>query len=352
MDEKQQSTSFDDVSVANGGKPLVHAQETTDRSSLGSSYRAFLTSGIRPKVEFSEAVYRTLDGRDDKQRTQAYNACRSVAWFVRHRISGKIRIASSRCNLRWCPLCIKTKRFIMRQSLIPWVKNANKPKFITFTLRHSDADLNFQIDSLYKFFRVLRKRPYWKKRITGGIWFFQIKKSESDNRWHPHLHVICEGRYIPQRELSSVWRDITSGSFVVDIRAVKDPKKAAEYVSRYATAPCALDSFSLDDAVTVVDALHSRRICGAFGTAKSIQLVPKKCPDADDWEYMCSVSQMFFGKNMESFWFREIYESWVQNRRCLSSPDRGSPGNNGNLLLVEEPSTYKQFVFEWSNFES
>ena len=330
--------------------PSLDAQETTRRSTLGTSYRAFLTSGVQLDIDFTESVYAAIDNRDGKHRRQLYNSCRTSAWFVRHRVSGKIRIASSRCNLRWCPLCIKTKRYIMLQSLIPWIQQAKKPKFITLTLRHSNAKLSHQIESLYKFFSNLRRRPYWKRRIKGGIWFFQIKKSESDNLWHPHLHIVSEGNYLPQSELASIWCDITHGSSIVDIRAVKDVKKAAAYVSRYASAPCRLLDLSLDDALEVVDSLHGRRICGTFGTAKDVQLVPKKCPDSDEWDYMCGFTEVML-KRQKSEWFKELYRAFVQDDYCYVFPQPPPPVDD--LVWregMEEPTSFKQLTFEWSSF--
>lgn len=340
----------EEVSEANASPPLLDTQETARQSSFGMSYRTFLTSGIQPDIDFTENIYTAIDARDGKSRRQAFNACRTSAWFVRHRVTGKIRVASSRCNLRWCPLCIKTKRFVMLQSLIPWVKNAKKPKFITLTLKHSNADLHHQIDSLYKFFSNLRRRPFWKSRIKGGVWFFQITKSKTDGLWHNHLHIIADGRYIPVSDLSSIWSDITSGSSIVDVRAVKNPKKTAEYVARYASCPCRLSDLDDDAAIELVDALSGRRICGTFGTAKELQLVPKKCPDSEDWEYMAGVSEVMY-KRTNSDWHSEIYRAFVADDECLAVPNE-SPPDNALIeeVTIDEPITYKQLAFEWSSF--
>lgn len=350
MTDNPHNSDVDLRSEAERVDPSLDAQETTRPSNFGASYRAFLTSGIQNDIDFTEKVYTAIDDRDGKHRLQLYNSCRSSAWFVRHRVSGQVRVASSRCNLRWCPLCIKTKRFVMLQSLIPWIQKGKKPKFITLTLRHSDADLSFQIDSLYKFFSSLRRRPWWKKRVGGGVWFFQIKKSKTDGLWHPHLHIISTGLFLPQRELAVIWSGITHGSSIVDIRAVKDAKKAAEYVARYATAPCRLSDLELDDAIAVFDALHGRRICGTFGTAKKVQLVPKKCPDSDDWDYMCGFTEVMF-KRHKFDWHKELYRAFVQDDFCHVYPDVGPP--EGWELVkneMEVPTSFKQLTFEWSNY--
>lgn len=333
-----------------GEAPLLDTQETSQPISAGLSYRTFLVSGSQKAVDFSEHLYAAVDERDDKKRAEAFRACRSSSWFVRHRVTSEIRLASSRCNLRWCPLCIKTKRYVMRQALIPWVKRAKKPKFVTLTLKHSDAPLDHQIKSLYKFFGILRRRPFWKKRITAGVWFFQIKRGKNDGLWHPHLHLICDGRYVPQKELSEAWDNVTGGSKIVDIRQVKDPKKAADYVSRYATAPCDLTSFSDDDAIEIFDSLHGRRICGSFGNCRDLQLVPSKCPDADDWEYMDSFGNIMFNRK-RTLWAEQIYKSFISGEPCIVCRDPDPPpGTFEKFQITDHPIKHEQMVFEWSNF--
>lgn len=328
--------------------PLVHTQETSVPPPNAWSYRSFLTSGMQKDIDFNASVYAAIDERDGSHRTQVYNTCRTSAWFVRNKISREIRIASSRCSQRWCPLCIKTKRYIIIQSVKPFLKQSKKPKFITLTLKHSDSPLSHQIDSLYGFFRKLRKRPYWKHRIDGGVWFFQITKSKTDGLFHPHLHILCDGKYVPQVELSAIWSEITHGSYIVDIRKVRDPKKAADYVARYASAPCRLLSMGLESAIEVVDAMHGRRICGTFGTGKMIQLAPKKCPDSDDWEFMAGVGEVLYKRN-SSDWHSMVWRSYIADEPCYACPDQPPDGWESVWDCPgSEPVKYKQLVFEWN----
>lgn len=331
-----------------GEFPLLDPQETSVPCDNPSGYRAFLTSGMLPDINFNRMVYETIDDRDGKHRSATFNGCRTSAWFVRHRVSGRVRVASSRCRLRWCPLCIRTKRYIIVNSVIPWAKNVKKPKFITLTLKHSTAPLSHQIKSLYDYFRVLRRRPAWKRRIKGGIWFFQVKKSEQDGLWHPHLHMLSSGHYLSRDDLSRLWLDVTGSSKIVDITGVKNIKETAKYVSRYATSPCRLSDLCLEDAVEVVDAMHGRRICGTWGTAKGIDLNPPACENPDDWEVLESFHIVMKSRN-GSDWSRLIYEAWIKDDFCYAVPDppKQKPAEF-EFAIAETPSSYKQFVFEWS----
>lgn len=333
--------------VSPAGGPSLDIPETSVPTPPPSTYRNFLTSGCLPDVQYNQAVYEHLDDRDGHQRTSNYTGCRTSAWFVRHKQTGEVRVSASACRLRWCPLCIKTKRFTMVQSIVPWLHKAKKPKFITLTLAHSDADLQFQIDSLYKFFRNLRRRPEFSKPVKGGVWFFQIKKSSKDGRWHPHLHMLVEGAYLPQSDLSAMWADITHGSRIVDIRAVKNVKKAADYVARYASAPCRLADLEFKDAVEVVDSLHGRRVCGTWGTGKEIKLTVPKCDDADQWEYLDSFASVLRDRHRVE-WAAEIYRAWIKDDVCYAVPDPPPTGRVVPLVDPEEiPVTFRQLTFEW-----
>ena len=139
-------------------------------------------------------------------------------------------------------------------------------RFITFTLCGSGKDkLNDLVDRLYKSFRYLRSHPVWERQL-GGAAFLEIKRSSKSDRWHPHLHVISEGKFIPQSDLSDAWRSITHDSYVVDIRPCGG-ETTKRYVCKYASKPLN-SSFAdvpahLDEAI---EALKGRRLCLTFGT--------------------------------------------------------------------------------------
>jgi hypothetical protein len=325
----------------------LDTQETSVPPDDHHSYRSFLASGCSQDMQFAKSIYELTDDRDGSTRAAKFSFCRTSAYFVRHRVSGEVRVASSRCKLRWCPLCIRTKRFILVTTIVPWLKAAVKPKFLTLTLKHSNAPLDHQIRSLYAFSRNLRRRPWFKKRCKGGIWFFQLTQNKDDNTWHPHLHILCEGHYIPQRELSDVWLDVTGNSKIVHIEAVKDVKKAADYVARYATAPCRLSDYSVEDATEIFDALHGMRICGTFGTGRKIKLSPQRCEDADDWIELCKFSEVMKLRSSTEY-HQTVYESWVKGVSCPIVP-KPPPDHSKKVeyVLEEKPVTYRQFAFEW-----
>ncbi len=263
---------------------LVHTEETTGPSTPIPTYGERLRHSCLEQYEAANAIYSYLDKINMSSKRFNLENCRSIAWFVRNIQSGDVRIAANSCHLRWCPVCSDSRRNYISHSVQEWVKEQSHPKFLTLTIMHSNAPLEHQVNHLYKYFRLLRKRRDFREAVPGGFWFFQIKKSKRSGQWHPHLHCLISGKYIPHSRLVSMWKDITFNSTVVDIRPIRDPVKASNDAARYAACPGSLAGLSFDDALELVECMHGRRICGTWGTARSVSLRPPVDSDHSEWE--------------------------------------------------------------------
>lgn len=306
---------------------LVNEQTTRPNPSI-DTYGVFLRHSHRPAYHAALRTYSIIDGIsvDDppscspvvyRSRPRRLADCRQNAWFARHVETGEVRVAASCCNLRWCPVCSNARRNYMTHSISEWIGEADHPKFMTLTLQHSTAPLDFQIDTLYRSFQNLRRRTAFKKAVTGGIWFFQIKKSKTDGLWHPHMHALVTGKYLSKYELSKMWLAITLTSPIVDIRTVRDPQGAASDIARYATSPGSLVGLPPDDAVDLVNALDGRRICGKWGTAREVCLRPKRVEEPGKWESIGSWTTVFQMYETDPG-ARAIVSSW-KNKQPLPS---------------------------------
>lgn len=262
----------------------VHNEETTAQFDPILSYGTSLRRSCYPQWSRAEKIYDLLDARKDRSRAERLRWCRSSAWFYRHKDTGEVRVGSNACHLRWCPVCAQARRNYIAHAVAEWVGIADHPKFLTLTLKHTNAPLEWQIENLYKFFRELRRRKGFNDCVTGGIWFFQIKKSKTDNLWHPHLHCLITGLYLSKHKLHKMWCQVTFGSFIADIRAIHDPQKAANDAAKYAACPGTLSDLSSAEACELVEAVHRRRICGTWGTGRAVSLRPVKSMDKDKWE--------------------------------------------------------------------
>lgn len=293
--------------------PSVHTIETTGRNPLegadrpnagnlegvaGSSedrqdysFRGFL---LKTRIEaYARAleIYADVDGSFGGKLSSRLQNCRKWAWFVQCQATKKLRVMSSRCKLRWCPICRDVSRRIVTAAVDKWLKVQKYPKMITLTLMHTDDPLNIQINRLYDCFRKLRRRAYFQRLITGGVWFFQLKFNKTTEQWHPHVHCLVAGKFLPHNRLKELWHKITGDSYVVDIRPVKDLENASTEVARYATSPADITAVNLQRALDIFYATKNRRICGSWGSAKGTTLAPTPQDDGETW---VKVADFFF----------------------------------------------------------
>jgi hypothetical protein len=190
-----------------------------------------------------------------------------------------------------------------------WACSRSGLKLITLTLKHSKAPLLHQLNNLYRCVALFRKDKQIKDLIRGAIWFTQVKKSLTDNLWHPHVHLIIDSDYIPHRLLLDIWQRITITSKIVDIRAVWNPKSAAQYVGRYAARPAALSLLCRADRVELALALRGRRLAGTWGTAKMVKLTPPKRNDRLSWRPLGTWAQIVAGER-PSLTSKAIFDAW------------------------------------------
>jgi len=245
-----------------------------------STYREYIST--ENTIAEYDAVVELYEKLWKDYQLERLSECRSQAFFVRELETGLVKVLSKSCHVKFCPYCTKSRSFLIKQNTAKWLKACNHPKFITLTLRHSEETLLEQLDHLYSAFRELRRLKLWKSKIIGGIWFFEIKFAKS-GKWHPHIHLVADGEYIPQRKLSRNWEKVTWGSPICDIRSVKDPKKVADYVAKYATKPCSLRYLAMSQRIELYEALKRRRLVGTFGTAHKAKLTSKPKTDENNF---------------------------------------------------------------------
>lgn len=305
--------------------PTMDSLRSPESQDQQHSYRGYL---LKPRMESyirALEIYADVDGSFAGKFSTRLQACRRYAWFVQSSITKKLRVQSSRCKLRWCPICRDVSRMIVTTAVNEWLLIQKYPKMITLTLKHNDDPLQVQIKHLYKSFLTLRRRAYFQRLITGGVWFFQLKFNERAQQWHPHIHCLVAGNFLPHARLKSLWLKITGDSNVVDIRPVKDLESCSNEVARYATSPADITAVNLQRALEIHYATKHRRICGSWGSAKSLVLRPKPLDDTGEWSKVADFLWINTRKNND----RKVLSFW----KCFK---KGLPYNGPQLQKLTE----------------
>jgi Replication protein len=223
-----------------------------------------------------------------RNRVKAFERCGSDAWVLQSLDDpNRYKVTCNACRDRFCTPCSNERASHLRAKILGIIQG-KQYRFVTFTLRTENEPLQAQLNRLYASFRKLRQRAFWKQRVEGGIAFCEVKWSERANRWHPHLHVLVHGRYIPQKELGQEWYQVTGDSWIVDVRAVKDDKKAADYVGKYATKGFHSSAVETDERLhEAMRCFFGRRFVIPFGDWKGFD--PEDEPEKKGWRIIESL---------------------------------------------------------------
>lgn len=217
-------------------------------------------------------------------KLERFRECGAAMMVVASPDGRELRIECNKCRNRFCPACAAERGARIAASLAEAIQS-RECRLVTLTLRHNVLPLKDQLNRLYKCSADLRRSKWWKAHATGGAAVCEIKIGR-DGRWHPHLHMLVSGRYMPHAELSMEWLRVTGDSSVVDIRAVKEPAKLGSYLAKYIAKPMSngvlADPDKLDE---MIASLGGRRLCLTFGDWRGIKLEPKNEPQ-EGWKIL------------------------------------------------------------------
>lgn len=251
-----------------------------------------------------------------ERRRAAFATCGSAAWIVRHPDHPeRLSVVSCHCHDRFCVPCASEKGALVANNVLRHSKAA-RIRFITLTIRHVDQPLSDQLDFLIASFRRLRASKLWQIRTTGGVSFLEVKLAEDGHHWHPHLHILQEGRYVPHRALSDEWRKITRTSFVVHIKEPKGRRDVIHYVTKYASKPLGMAlTLHADKLREAMLEMRSRRLMTTFGSWRGFRLTER--PDSVDWLIVAPLSDVMLRGMAGEPWALALLLKLRGNSSCL-----------------------------------
>lgn len=219
---------------------------------------------------------------DSDSRLARFDGCGRYAWACVDRSDpDRWCISANLCHDRFCKPCATARARQISGALADRARG-RRVLFITLTLKSVFRPLHGQVDRLYRCFAHLRRLALWKASIVGGAAILEVTYNHARGQWHPHLHILAEGSYLPVSELRSLWLKITGNSHVVDVRLAQTTDHLAAYIAKYLgkavpsniiRSPLELDEFIL--------AMKGRRAALTFGTWRGTPLTLDT--DVTDW---------------------------------------------------------------------
>lgn len=200
----------------------------------------------------------------------------------------RVAIAEMRCKHRLCPRCNRSRLLRIRQRLEAITMQFDACRMVTLTLAHSNAPLADQLALLRKAFGRLRRRKSIAHLITGGVYTIEITFNHETNQWHPHLHAILDGQYIPHQILKREWTEVSNGATIVDIRHAYQRSVVVGYITKYVSKGIDTARIPTRALGEYVPAISSMRLVGTFGHAHGWQIEQEPRPKwLTETHYVC-----------------------------------------------------------------
>lgn len=242
------------------------------------------------------------------QSVSRFCQCGEGMWILRGtKDSTAFKSVPDLCRSRWCKVCYGARTARLRARLAEELDD-NPVRFVTLTLKHNDDNLKSCLDRLYGSFRRLRSKAIWKKRVTGGVAFLEVGRGKNSRQWHPHIHCLVQGRYLPQAELRQTWLSITGDSYNCDVKLVRDRRQVLAYVAKYTSKSNGMDPSATDaDLTEIIRTLRGRRTVIPFGSWRHFRLLRQE--PSTEWELVGHVNEVLYRAQQGDDFMQSVFDA-------------------------------------------
>ncbi len=219
------------------------------------------------------------------------DCCRSPQIAI-NRDTSEIRIQEYRCKLRICSYCGRARAQQLKAKMLPLVEKMNSPRMIGFSLVSNNDNLRDQFNRLVESFAKLRRSKLWKAHFSKGFYTLEATHNRQTDQWHPHIHGIVDGDFVPQKSLVKLWREITTDSCIVFVKLCRSHRQGINYITKYIT--------KTQDAYTVPQhrlaewalTLRGMRFLNLFGGLKHPTINDEDEPTKMDVQILTPMNQL------------------------------------------------------------
>jgi len=201
----------------------------------------------------------------DQNLAATMATCGDAVSFYVDPADGSVRQYLHRCKARCCGFCAGARTNKTAAQLQELIEAMTRPRTIILTVKSSPTPLREQLAFLRKTLARLRRSKLWKANVHGGAYVIEITRNAETALWHPHVHIIYEGNFLPFKQLRAEWHRITGHSEIVWIAEVAGAKSMAAELSKYLGKPARLDTWPNFALLEYIRAIRGARLLQTFG---------------------------------------------------------------------------------------
>jgi len=226
------------------------------------------------------------------------------------------KLTSTYCNNRWCPICNRIRTAKLIKSYLPELNKMKEPQFVTLTIPNvSGKVLKSTIEGMTKEFIKIKNLFYGRRSFRiNGIRKTEVTYNPEANEYHPHFHVILDGRNVGE-ELINEWlsRYPDANRGAQDIRDADENSMLELF--KYATKLTTKNRITKEEDKTVIEvnpkaldtiyqALYKKRTFQSMGWVKQVsedidevdaQIVEDVDEDVEVWKWEQEASDWVSG---------------------------------------------------------
>lgn len=220
-------------------------------------------------------------------RILKFQHCGEQAWLQTNQETGEVRLTCQTCKMRICSACNQRIRRSVRERIQALLQAdpAQKWRCVTLTRKSTQEPLKTQLKKLLQAFRRLRQSKLWKHCSRGGVALAEVTRNRETGLWHPHLHILVNGTYLPKPTLIENWKKASRGSYIVDVMLVKHQSAMATYLTKYMTKPEDHAGLTdVDQARDYYESLQQGHRLVTFGNCRGKRPLPTRPIAFDKWQ--------------------------------------------------------------------
>ncbi len=184
------------------------------------------------------------------------------------------------CNLRLCPFESRARSGRAVRKWGPVIEGVTEGRHLVLACRNSEkGSLKGGIAALWKAFGCLRKMAVFVG-VTGVLASLEVTFNQKAQSWHPHLHCVVQGPYMPYELMLAAWKAATDGAgqtvwiSKIDRGTVRELLKYVTKISSFARDPQAVQEF-----LAVTHRMRFLRSYGVFYRLNAPVDAALTCPD-------------------------------------------------------------------------
>jgi hypothetical protein len=188
------------------------------------------------------------------------------------------KFTSRYCGHRWCLICNRIRTAKLINAYEKPLDALIDKQFVTLTRPNVPGEkLKSEIDYFYKWWRAMLRVSVKEGLNLSGIRKLEITYNHKRNDYHPHFHLIVEGKegakYILEKWMEA---NKTASIDAQDIRECFSYKDLFKYVTKLTTkiqrGPNEFDYFNPQAIDLIFQTIKGARIYQGFGTVKKVKV--------------------------------------------------------------------------------